>query len=354
MFNPVRLQTARERRELTKKALAERAGVSQLTLTRLENGTTSEPERSTVSSLAQALGFPVEFFYLDDCEQILPEAVNFRSLSATTARQRKSALASGTIALQLNDWVDGRFNLPAPDLLDLRGEAPETAAAALRSHWGIGDQPIGHLLQIVESKGVRIFYLAENNKNVDAFSFWRNGTPLIFLNTFKSAERSRFDTAHELGHLVLHVHGACVGREVENEADRFAAAFLMPREDLISNIRARPQVRDLLAAKSRWGVSLVALARNCYEAGLMTEWHYREVCKALSIAGYRTKEPNPMPRESSVLWKKILESLWQDRVTKDHVARALALPMDTINSLIDAGESGGTTMERGRTALRVV
>src|SRR3546814_6566541 len=54
----------------------------------------------------------------------------------------------------------------------------------------------------------------EDTKNVDAFSCWRNGQPFVFLNTFKSAERSRFDAAHELAHLVLHRHGGPQGREI--------------------------------------------------------------------------------------------------------------------------------------------
>ena len=70
---------------------------------------------------------------------------------------------------------------------------------------------------------MRVFSLAENTKNVDAFSCWRNDEPYVFLNTFKSTERSRFDSAHELGHLVLHRHGgAKQGRSAEYEAHLFA------------------------------------------------------------------------------------------------------------------------------------
>lgn len=334
IFNPARLKLARDRRQLTKKALADLAGVSQLTLTRLEGGRTPEPERATVMSLATALGFPVEFFFLDDCEGLKPSAVSFRSLQAMTSRQEAAALASGGLALQVLEWVTQRFNLPEPDLLDLRGEDPEAAAVALRTHWGIGLKPVAHLLKLLEVKGVRLFSLAERHKNVDAFSCWRDGVPLVFLNTFKSAERSRFDAAHELGHLVLHIHGGSSGREAEKEADKFAAAFLMPKADLISHVAAQPNLNLLIGAKSRWGVSLAALVRNCHEAGLISEWHYRDMYRTLSFSGYRSKEPAPMAREQSVLWPKVFESLWRDRVTKDHVAKELSLPGDVIQDLI--------------------
>ena len=334
MFNPVRLSTARKRRQFTKKALAEKASVSQLTLTRLEKGDTSEPSAETIAALASALGYPEQFFYLDDCEELSTEAVSFRSLSSLTSRQRDAALASGSIAFLLDDWISEKLNLPMQDLLDLRDESPQAAAAALRKHWGIGSKPIPHLLKLLEAKGVRVFSLSEKNKNVDAFSCWRGVTPYIFLNTFKSSERSRFDAAHELGHLVLHLHGASAGRDVEKEADQFAAAFLMPQGDVIGNLRRPITINQLIEAKTRWGVSLAALARNAYEAGLISDWNYRDFCKTISAMGYRTREPNSRPREESVLWKKVFESLWRDRLSKDHVAKQLAIPIDEIEGLL--------------------
>ena len=47
-------------------------------------------------------------------------------------------------------------------------------------------------------------------------------------DTNKTAEHSRFDAAHELGHLVLHRHGPPRGIEAERQANAFASAFLMP------------------------------------------------------------------------------------------------------------------------------
>lgn len=180
---------------------------------------------------------------------------------------------------------------------------------------------------------MRIFSLSEGNKNVDAFSFWRDGTPYIFLNTFKSAERSRFDAAHELGHLTLHVHGANGKRDVETDADRFAAAFLVPRGDLISNWRGIPSVNQLIVAKERWVVSVAALARSLFEAKIVGEWHYRELSKQISIMGYRSKEPKARDREESVLWKKVFESLWKEGITKNHVAKKLCIPSDEMDAL---------------------
>jgi Zn-dependent peptidase ImmA (M78 family)/DNA-binding XRE family transcriptional regulator len=335
MFNGSRLTLARKRRQLTKKELAERAQLTPLTVTRLETGGTPEPGSDTVRSLAQALNYPAEFFYLGDSEALDVNAVSFRSLSSLTARQRDAALAAGDLAFELHAWVADRFELPAVQLLDLRDEEPAAAAGALRSHWGMGAKPVEQMIKLLESKGVRVFCLAEQHKHVDAFSCWRGNVPYIFLNTFKSAERSRFDAAHELGHLVLHVHGPTSrGKDVEQEADKFASAFLINRGDLVSHLGRVHSMAQLVSAKKRWGVSVSALARAATESGLVSDWHYRDLCKQMSALGYRTTEPQGLGREKSVLWKMVFDELWKDGITKDRIAAKLHIPLDELESLV--------------------
>jgi Zn-dependent peptidase ImmA (M78 family)/DNA-binding XRE family transcriptional regulator len=334
MFSAIRLAVARKRRQLTKKELAERCGVTAVTLTRLETGETVDPERETVAAIATALDYPIEFFYLDDCEELTTEAVSFRSLSTLTARQRDAALAAGSIAFEFHEWVAERFELPPSQLLDLRDEKPLSAAEALRAHWGIGAKPIDNMTKLLESKGVRVFALAEQHKNVDAFSCWHKGVPFVFLNTFKSAERSRFDAAHELGHLCLHIHGASKNRDVERDADLFASGFLIPRGDLIGSLQRVHSLDQLVKAKHRWGVSVAALARTAFETGLVSDWHYRELCKQMSSLGYRTCEPDGRPREKSVLWRMVFEELWKEGITRDNIAKSLQVPACEIESLV--------------------
>ena len=335
MFNGSRLTLARKRRQLTKKELAEKAQLTALTLTRLEAGGTPEPGSDTVRALAQALNYPSDFFFLCDSEALDTEEVSFRSLSSLTARQRDAALAAGDLAFELHAWVASRFELPSVQLLDLRDEDPIAAAEALRSHWGMGAKPVEHMIKLLESKGVRVFSLAEQHKHVDAFSCWRGDIPYIFLNTFKSTERSRFDAAHELGHLVLHVHGMTNGgRDVEREADKFASAFLICRGDLIGHLGRVNSLAQLVSVKKRWGVSVAALARTAFDANLISDWHYRDLCKQMSHLGYRTNEPQGLIREKSVLWRMVFDELWKDGVTKDRIAAELHIPLDEIESLV--------------------
>jgi Zn-dependent peptidase ImmA (M78 family)/DNA-binding XRE family transcriptional regulator len=357
MFNASRLAVARKRRHLSKKELANESGVSALTITRLENRDTVDPERETVQAIASALAFPIEFLYLDDCEELDTDSVSFRSLSSLTARQRDAALSAGAIGFEVHEWVAARFDLPEVNLLDLRDEEPRAAAEALRSHWGLGARPVEAMVKLLESKGVRVFTLAEQHKNVDAFSCWNKGVPFVFLNTFKSAERSRFDASHELAHLCLHKHAGPRGRDLERDADAFASAFLIHRGDLISSLPRVTSLEQLVVAKKRWGVSVAALTRAAFEARLISDWHYRDLCKQMSMLGYRSKEPSGREQEKSTLWRLVFAELWRDGITRDTIAKELHLPLSEIEALVGSlvvQENLAVSNRQTKHALRIV
>ena len=117
--------------------------------------------------------------------------------------------------------------------------------------------------------------------------------------------RFRFTAAHELGHVILHAKVAAEFREeddrdffekgIEREADRFAAAFLMPIpslsvelviaanatgadvHDLLSGVaRGQPRDRDIFKKKvlpvlaRRFGVSITAAAHRFSDIELAT------------------------------------------------------------------------------------
>lgn len=334
-FNSERLSIARRRRRQSSKGLAEQIGVTPVTLSRWENGATS-PDEGALAKIAEALDFPAEFFVRDGSACPDVAGASFRSLTAMSAKERDAALAAGGLAYLLADWVGERFDLPTPNLLDLSAdEDPEAAASAVREAWGLGIAPVTDMVRLLEAHGVRVFSLAENTKNVDAFSCWRDDTPFVFLNTFKSTEHSRFDAAHELGHLVMHKHGGPhAGREAEVEANRFASALLMPAVDVIGRIRRVTGLADLVVAKKRWGVSVAALAYRLHKLGIVSDWQYRGLCIDMNRVGYRTSEPEGLPPELSQVWRKVFTELWNEKVTRDDIARDLCLPTSELENLV--------------------
>ncbi|MCA1516363.1 ImmA/IrrE family metallo-endopeptidase [Bradyrhizobium sp. NBAIM01] len=335
MFNAERLKIARQRRKLSGKKLADLAGITPVTVSKIENG--HQPESYVVERLSNALRYPREFFFLVSPDVLDADTVSFRSLKKMGAAERDASLAAGSLGIALYDWIDARFNLPRPDLIDLSKERtrPESAARLLRQHWSLGERPIGNVLKLLESKGVRILSLSENTSNVDAYSFWRNDRPYIFLNQEKTAERSVFDSAHELAHLVLHHHaGAKSDRDAESQADQFASAFLMPEADVLNAAAHISTANQIVAKKSRWKVSAMALAYRLHKLDVLSDWNHRSICIELGKMGYRSGEPLGIDRETSTVLAKVLTVLWGKRLTKRDIARDLAVPLEEIETLI--------------------
>jgi Zn-dependent peptidase ImmA (M78 family)/DNA-binding XRE family transcriptional regulator len=335
MFTPSRLSLARRRRGFTKVRLARAAGLTVKSITDYESERT-EPLPETMEKLAEALGFPVAFFQAPDVPEIAPEATTFRALSKLTAAKRDQALSAASLALDFHRWISERFRLPALNMPDhLAGEDPERAAEILRAEWQLGEKPIPNMIRLLEAHGVRVFSLAEDYAEVDAFAAWDNGTPFVFLNTFKSSERSRMDAAHELGHLILHRHGTTTrSRSIEEEAKRFASAFLMPRSGLLPTAPTFPSMEQLIHVKRRWKVSVAALAFRLHELGAISDWHYRSICIDIARLGYRRKEPNEIERETSEVVRKVMLALRDEGTNVVDVARALHLPVHELSAFI--------------------
>src|SRR6185369_4088715 len=109
----------------------------------------------------------------------------------------------------------------------------DTAAGAARAAFGLGDEPVPHVIRLLEAHGVIVLTLPDVSDRVDAFSHWYGQRPFVFTNPAKNDKaRSRMDTAHELAHLLLH-HDAEPGSQIlERQATAFASAFLAPTHRL--------------------------------------------------------------------------------------------------------------------------
>jgi Zn-dependent peptidase ImmA (M78 family)/DNA-binding transcriptional regulator YiaG len=350
-FNHTRLTLARKRRGLTKIEFSRRMGVSLRSFEAYELGE-YPPNKNATSKIAAVSGFPSEFFFGDDLDEPMSDTASFRSMARMKSSQREMALSQGAIAMHLNNWLEDRFELPQCEVPNLRDQSsPESAAEALRHHWGIGELPINNVIHLLEAKGVRIFSLAIDAREVDAFSLWKESTPFIFLNNNKTSEHSRFDAAHELGHLVLHRHGGPRGREAECEANAFASAFLMPRASVIAHSPRFPTLRTLVKLKRIWKTSVAALCYRLHAVGMLSEWQYRMLYIQISKNGFRTAEPNEAPRETSQVLPKIFTLLQKEGMTRPRVARDLSIPQSELECLmfgltitsLDGGRKGTPT-----------
>jgi Zn-dependent peptidase ImmA (M78 family) len=223
----------------------------------------------------------------------------------------------------------------------------------------LGVAPLGHLLRLLEAHGVRVFSLAAECAEVDAFSFVWRGSPYVLLNTGKTGERGRFDAAHELGHLVLHSeHRVPHGPDAEQEANRFAAALLMPRASVLAHGLAGATSDRILESKQVWQVSAMALTHRLHELDLLTDWGYRTACVDLSRRGFRNAEPGGIARETSPLLDTVFTTLRAEGITPAQVAGDLRITTAELNRHVFglvptalAGTAAATPPRRPRLTL---
>lgn len=341
------------------KGLATACGVTTRAVSAWEGGD-AEPRPTVRRQLAEVLDFPESFFERDDPPELKAESVSFRALTAMTARERDQALAAGALAFELSAWLDQHFSAPQVDLPAYGGVSAEAAAEMLRAAWGLGDRPARNIIHLVESRGVRVFSLVEGTRRLDAYATWHDHTPFAFLNTTKSAERGRFDMAHELGHLVLHQGTETIrNRACEVEADRFGGAFLMPSSGLFARTPRRATLDWVMSEKQYWQVPAMALVYRLHELQLLSEWHYRSYCIELTKLGYRLDEPDGQTNESSLLLAKIFSLLREQRVGRNAVADAVGIKERELDQLVfgltlNGVEGGHERSERPRGHLKSV
>lgn len=367
-FIPARLEMARAIRQMTATDLAASAGTTAPWVSQAEN-TKKTPSPELIREFARVLNLPVEFFYRPVKNQPPYDAFHFRATSRLAKKDEATARSLSTLAIELSDWIEAIYRSPEPaipelqDLIDSDDElAPEQAAEALRGTWGLGVAPIKNLLQLLESKGAKIYSAGGPLQAIDAFSFRHGAMPVIFLNVHKSAERLRFDLAHELGHLVMHGGSLHVepGKEKEQAANDFASSFLMPRSDVLGSIRGNLMLEDLLVLKRRWRVSAMALNLRAHRLGVISEWTYSTLAKQLSMAGFRRGEPGSDLRvESSSLLTQVMSDMRSRDEGFSEIARVLNVRAQDVQDLMlgivtFAIQGEGVSRSRSQATLREV
>lgn len=294
-FRPELLTLARQSRGLTQIDLARLTNISQPTISRLEEH--SSPSDEQLTRLSEALNYPPAFFRQ-------PDPIYGFGIGELFHRRRK------TIPAKVLDEVHAEINirrmtltrllkaveippvsLPiVDDLADLG--TPEDAARALRSRWLLPTGPVRSVTEVLERAGILVVPCRFSTDQVDAIGQWAvKLPPLIFVNAGVTQDRMRLTMAHEVGHFVCHAGwGLALAPEIEDEANRFAAEFLMPAKEVA------PQLRDLSLAKlaqlkRHWRVSMGALLVRAKELDTISERRYKTLWMEMGRLGYRKREP---------------------------------------------------------------
>lgn len=332
-----RLRMARELKPMSQAALA--AGiVSPAAVSQYERGV-AVPSRQVLRKFADRLKVDVDFLLVgDDTGFDVP--AYFRSLRSAPAAELKRARHNVQLVHQVARELEEEVRLPPLNVPRLpvasndADDAPEEVAEEVRKGWGLRLGPVDNVVRWLERKGIVVARLASGHEKIDAFSVPFDDRPVVMMSAAKGKrDRSRFDVSHELGHLVMHDPGQRATKAAETQAQRFAAAFLMPRDEIYPQLPSTPDWELLVQLKRYWQVSIASLLYRAKTLEKMSPQVYVQAMKALSARGWRRHEPADLgDPESPVLLNRALDVAG---MTAAELAARTAMPLPLLRDILD-------------------
>ena len=323
------LVLARESKDLSQKDLAESVAVTQGKISKYENGMLSVSEED-LEAIAQHLRYTKEFFFQKDRVYGLGSSFLFHRQRKQVPMhlQRKVQAEINVLRMQVERLLrgveidtEGRFSPIDADLYD--GDAARIAAI-VRAAWQLPLGPVANVTASIESAGGIVLECSFDTSLIDAAHLWLPGLPpLFFVNRDLPGDRLRLTLAHEIGHAIMHRNPT---GDIEEQANRFAAEFLMPADEIA------PQLDDLTlrraaVLKQKWKVSMAAIVRHARMLGRISDYKYKSLNVSLSSQGYKLVEPYPVEVEEPQVVRQIVEMHRSDLGYNDFdLARLLFSP----------------------------
>jgi len=341
MFVGENLTNLRIMHGYSRKQLSEQLGVTEQAVWQYENAYTS-PKVPIVNELKRIFSVKSKYFYAKD---MLAQHMNSANIDVMNIAYRSKVLnvisKTQTEAKHVEyldtfiNYITAQISLPTLNIIKLREEAIEYmnhsdddratqihyVAHLARKRLNLEPSTNENLMFWIEKSGVFVFEKAIGEE-IDAYSLWtRNDRPFIILGNIKrSAVRRNFDIAHELGHLLLHYRLEFVNLDrkehklIENEANLFAGAFLLPEEEFsldMNDITHKTNPDQYLDLKKKWKTSLQVLGYRAAHLGMMEAKDHRNFYAAMHRRGYLEREPfdSTIPLQKPMRIKTIIDLL---------------------------------------------
>lgn len=302
---------------LGQQELAERAQVAAGTISMVERGRAVLDPRM-VRAIAEVLDVTPEYLTLAKAElaATTPQLRAYADASQKTVDRvlhdtRTATEAIRELGLQLVPDILPVFDGDTNDVTEIERIAADTRTlAGLRD-----DEPVGNTIRAAERLGCVVLPMDSElgrhfgmSMRVDDIPVIRVSRPSTDPQFAIPGDRQRFTVAHELGHLILH---AGLGQPLaapdasrrEDEAHRFAAAFLVPGDAALRDLEelgGRVTLTTLSRLKGKWGFSIKAFVTRFRQLGVIDDDHARSLFKQISARRWNRTEPVVVGNESAV------------------------------------------------------
>lgn len=337
-----RLLRARSAAGLSMKQLAEKAGVSANMIKKYEHNE-SMPGSAVLVKMSRALGVRNEYFFRPTTVAL--KNIEYRKRQTLSAKMLAQIHAD--VIDQTERWLElanlwpnfpvpiyAQPQLPAGQVENY--EQIETITDHVRLQWGLGQQPINHLIDVLESHGILVIVTdVDHSDKFDGCQAMIDAIPVIVISAKWPGDRQRFTLAHELGHLILQGRLASHINE-EKACHRFAGALLFPASAMFQHFgrrRARLEVQELYLQKMDYGLSMLACVYRAADLSVITEGKRKDLIMMFSARKWRKQEPGEqVARESTTLFPQLIfRALGEGIISEGKAAELMGVSLVTFH-----------------------
>lgn len=329
-FNGNKLKDARIYRGKSILELADEINVTKQAISQFENGKNT-PSLNNLLELSKILKVPTSYFFEIDEENVSVGNTYFRALMSSNKKDRLSQINRTKKVTLLYKILSEYLEFPKLNLIEINREKEdiENIALKLREKWNLGLNPINNIVNLLERNGIIVSAFNTETDDIDAFSQLSSYNDekyfcVVLGNDKNSATRRQFNTAHELGHILLHDWenndieeiSKDEFRKMEEEANQFAAAFLLPKESFIKDLLYEKNLDFYVELKKKWKVSISAMIMRAYQLEKLNINQYQYLMRQLAQRGWRKKEPYDeiIKMEQPTLFKKSIQMLFDNNI----------------------------------------
>lgn len=305
----------------SRKQLSDMLNITEQAVWQYENNYTS-PKMTIVNDLKSIFNVKSKYFYKRDVLNRYFEPKNIPVMNIAYRSKVMNVISKTQAEAKHIEFLDSFVNYltakltyPTQKIIQLRNKVIDylntdnedrktqinKVALLARQELGLRNDTNDNLMFLIEKSGVFIFEKAIGDE-IDAYSLWTNqDRPYIIIGNLKrSAVRRNFDIAHELGHLLLHYRVEFTSldrkehKEIENEANQFAGAFLLPEDSFLDDMQTVFHVTNpdaYIDLKKKWKTSLQVLGYRAANLGVLDPKSHRNFYAALHRKGYLRREP---------------------------------------------------------------
>lgn len=334
-----RLRNARKMRQMSQKALAEKLEITASAIEKYEKGLMI-PSSTVLIQLERALGLVADYFFTPNMIDVNFCNYDFRKKSTLGKKKQEAIMIDITYRLEkyvqveklTGNTVDFKIRrIKVNNIEDVR-----KAARTLREKFlQVGNDPISTPIALLESLGVKIIEIEEDDKFDGVSTIIDGKIALIVINKNKPAERMRLTLFHELGHLVLQIDETL---DEEKMCNVFASEMLITSnkfEEIFSSSRKGISLVELLEVQKVYGISPEAQMMKAHQLGIISDNRYKMFCirknqNPLLLADLRQEL---YPKEETNRFRRLVfMALAKEQITYSRASALLGEGIDKVRN----------------------